>query len=456
MCRVAVVSAVLCVCPAMAAIAAGAERVLTLDEAVSTALTANPQIASARDTRSAATFKVQQARAGYLPSVAAVVGYKRATANSPAPPYISSSGASAAASASSSLSSLVVGREETTSYDNWSASVSLNQTIYDFGRTGGAHDAAAASEQAAAADIRSVEEHVAFSVIQAYFGVLAAQESVKAARETRRQMEKHLELAHAQVAAGVRTRIDVARAQSDVASANLAVLRAENALKNGRLSLESIMGSRTRGDYTVERPAAAAAPAIGDVEQAVKEALERRPEHRSLVEKVRSLEAALRAVRSGYYPSIAANGNLGYSGYELDGMVYNWVLGATATWNFFNGFATQNAAEETRANISAAQSAIRTLEIALRQEIESANLALGEARERMTPAQALLASAKETLELAEARYAAGAGNIVEISDAQAVYTQARYGLIQTEFDIEVARARLLKAVGRVSEGRRTE
>jgi outer membrane protein TolC len=453
MSRVAVVSAVLFACPAIAA-AAGTGRVLTLDEAVSTALKANPQIASARDTRAAATFKVQQARAGYLPSAAAVVGYKRATANSPAPPYISSGGASTAAS--SSLGSLIGGREEMTSYDNWNASVSVNQTIYDFGRTGGTHDAAAAAEQAADADIRTVEEQIAFSVIQAYFGVLAAQESVTAALETRRQMEKHVELAQAQVAAGVRTRIDIARAQSDLSAANLAVVRAENALKSARLGLESAMGARTSGDYAVERPAPSAPPEIGGVEQAVKEALERRPEHKSLVEKVRSLEATLKTVQSGYYPTIAAAGNVGYSGYELDGMVYNWALGATATWNFFSGFATQNAAAETRANIAAAQSAIRTLELAVRQEIEGADLALKEARERMAPARALLASAKETLDLAEARYAAGTGNIVEISDAQAVYTQARFGLIQAELDHEVARARVLKALGRVSEGRKTE
>ncbi len=49
--------------------------------------------------------------------------------------------------------------------------------------------------------------------------------------------------------------------------------------------------------------------------------------------------------------------------------------------------------------------------------------------------------------LAEGRYSAGTGNIVEVTDAQAVLTQAKAGLIQAEYDVEIARAALVKALG---------
>ena len=431
------------------------EKVLTLDQAIASSMRLNPQIVGARESLAASSSKVLEARSGYLPSATAVLAYKRTTLNSPASP-VSGSGnlasitdPTARALAAQLAQQTTASRDSSDNYNNYTASVAVNQTIYDFGRTGGSYDASKAGVESAAADLRSARDAVYLSAVQGFFNVLAMQESLAVANETKKQMEKHLDLAQTQLAAGVRTRIDVTRAQSDLSSASLTVIKAINALAVARANLNNVMGTPDQGDYRVERPAAAAVPAVGSVDEAVKEALKRRPEYQSLREKVRALEGTLVAVKSAYYPALAANGTLTYNGYELGGKVYNWALGATAPWNFFSGLNTQSTVQETEAAIRALQANLANLELGIRLEIESAVYSYREARETMPPSQALLASARETLELSDARYAAGTGNIVEVTDSQALYVQARANLIEAEFNLEVARVKLLKAIEQV-------
>jgi outer membrane protein len=63
-------------------------------------------------------------------------------------------------------------------------------------------------------------------------------------------------------------------------------------------------------------------------------------------------------------------------------------------------------------------------------------------------AKEVATNARERLRLAEARYQAGAGSIIELQDAQVAATTAAGQVVQADFQLSLARAQLLKAVGR--------
>jgi len=54
---------------------------------------------------------------------------------------------------------------------------------------------------------------------------------------------------------------------------------------------------------------------------------------------------------------------------------------------------------------------------------------------------------EQRLRLAEARYQTGVGNAIELGDAQLGVTNAGVQKLQAEFQLGVARAQLLKALG---------
>jgi len=417
-------------------------RVLTLDEALSKAMAANPSITGSRESLSAAGHRVDGSWAGYLPQVVASLGYKRATANSPAVPWIDLSALGAVGGSVKSF----VSHETTDSYNNYSASLSASQTIWDFGRTLGTNRAAVALQDASSADVTTTIQGVRLSVIQAYYGVLATQEVVKAAEETKSQMEKHLAQAQIQADAGVRQRIDVTRSQSDLSSANLALLRARNGAMLAKVNLDAAMGGVGDIDFEVVEPPE---PTVLDVDpdKAVVEALDRRPEYRGLGSRVKAAGAVVTAARSAWFPALAATGGVAWAGYKFSDLPTNWFVGATLNWNLLSGIPANASTEEAKSNQRALQESLRSLEVGIRSEVQSAVLNYREAVQRIEPAKALLESAKQTLALAEGRYAAGAGSIMEVTDAQAVWVQATSGLIGARYDLQTARARLLKAIG---------
>jgi outer membrane protein len=51
------------------------------------------------------------------------------------------------------------------------------------------------------------------------------------------------------------------------------------------------------------------------------------------------------------------------------------------------------------------------------------------------------------LKLAEGRYSAGVGNIIELGDAQLALTNAEMQRIQADYNLATARAHLLRALG---------
>lgn len=422
---------------------ARAEETLTFDAALQTALKGNPALVSAREAHNAATAKANQSYAGYLPQANASIGYNRATANS--------------RPGGSNVATLIPGYQAPGETDEntgtYNAQVSVSQLIYDFGKTGGAYDAAHAEANATSSDALLTAQAVVMNTTQAFFSVLANQEGLQAAREAKRQMEQHLTLADGQVTAGVRPMIDVTRAKVDLANANLTLIRATNQLAIAKSTLNALMGlTADAPTYHVEKPQLSRGLPGVSMADAVAAALAQRPDYQALKLRKEALYGTVRTVRAGYFPALAAAGSLNYvaTDFERQNIVHNWTVGATATWNFFSGFGTTHALDEVDARQRAMEAQLLSLEIQVRNDVETAYLALNEAYERLAPTEAALEASKETLALAEARYQAGAGSIVEVTDAQALFTQAQTNAIQADFDLQVARARLQKAMGEIS------
>jgi outer membrane protein len=429
--------AVISICSVIPQAGRAAESLLTLDEALKRSFDRNPSVTAAQATLEASDNRAYEARAGFLPQANVSASYRRGTLNQePSPTMPSQFGK-------------LLTYKTMDSFDNYAFSLVVNQLIWDFGRTSGTYESAKALRNASSFDLESTKRSLWLAVTQTYFTVLATQELVTAATDTKKQMEKHLELAKAQFEAGIRQRIDVTRATSDLALAQLALVRTANANRLARVALNNAMGAPEYTDYRVERPASSTPLELASLEEAVQEAISHRPETKSQKQKVQAVSEQIQVAKSGWFPAIAANAGLNFTGYHLNNLPYNWGVGLSIAWNIFSGLQTVHAVEEAQANQRTQQALLNSLEINIRAEVESAFLSYREAREKLIPAKALLDSAQETMYLAEGRYGAGTGNIVEVTDAQAVLTQAKAGMIQAEYDIEIARAGLLKALGEV-------
>ena len=114
----------------------------------------------------------------------------------------------------------------------------------------------------------------------------------------------------------------------------------------------------------------------------------------------------------------------------------------------FDGLLTVHRIAEAGANNRVAEANYATLRLRARQDIDNAVYNLNVARDNLRVTDKLLAEAQENFNVAEGRYKAGAGSIIDLTDAQVLLTSAHTQDVQARYDLQIARSTWLRALGR--------
>ena len=424
-----------------------AARVLTLDEAVRTAQAHQPQIHAAQAQVHAGQARLGEAKGGLLPRLDAAAQYQRSTANFALSPTFANSAFASTLKINNALSP-----SDTVNFFTYA--LTATETIYDFGRTFGNIDVAREGEYASRADLETTSQSVLLGVRTAYFNVLAAKELVWVGEETVKNQAKHVQQVQQFVSAGTRPKIDLRSAELSLANAELALLRARNGLDLSKVGLNQAMGVEGPIDYDVDSPPDQSLPEeAAQPDDLMRETLRLRPEYARLESQLRAQEASKRVARSGYFPSLIAQGN--FNGAKVTDSKngdfdwgLNWYVGVGLSWNLFNGLITQNQVQEADAGVDTLTAQKDLLRQSIRADVEAQLLAVAQAKESIKVSDRAVATGEERLKLAEGRYQAGAGDILELDDAQVAYSNAKAQRVAAEYDLATARARLAHALGK--------
>ncbi len=406
---------------------------LTLQEAIKIALSHHPTFLAARGALQVQQARVGEARANFLPQLDLQSDYTRATSNFTPNPQLRGLNQTTTS-------------ESNTSFNNYSASLSLQQRIFDFGKTGAEVESARENLRGSGWNEEASRQTVVVNVKVAYFGLLEARRLVQVDEETVRQFEQHLEQAEGFHRAGTRTRFDVTKSEVDLTNARLDLIKARNAADVALITLANAMGVPDQPIGELEELLTFKKVEISE-DQAIQEALTDRPELLSLSALRRAAEASVRSVQGNYFPVLSGVADYTYRGQDFP-LVWNWDVGLHLTFPIFSGYLTQSQVAEARANLIV----VGANEEALRQnvilEIHQAFSNLREAEERVQTSEVVVRQAEENFDLANGRFQAGVGTSVERTDAQVLLTNAKTSQIQALYDYRVAEAQLLKAIGR--------
>src|SRR5262249_23686105 len=116
----------------------------------------------------------------------------------------------------------------------WQARVDLTQLVWDFGQTTGRYHSAEYLASAQESTQQVTLRQVLLNVRTNYFAAVADKALVQVQRDTLENQQRHLDQVQAFIQVGTRPEIDLAQSKTDVASARLALIRAENAYATGR------------------------------------------------------------------------------------------------------------------------------------------------------------------------------------------------------------------------------
>lgn len=395
---------------------------LTLERCVEIALRNQPNIIAAKSNVFAAESKVGQAESSYYPQVNLSAGYTR---TSPVPSLPARSG--------------------TEAYDDYGVNASLQQNIYDFGKTRLSIKVQEHNLESSRSDLDSATIQTVFNVKEAYYGVLLAERNRDVAADTVKQFEQHLTRAKGFYEAGTKPKFDVTKAEVDLSNSRLNRIKAENAVKIAKATLNNAMGVLGNAEYSIE-DRLEFTPFDITFDTAFSKALGNRPDLRSTVAKRRAAEESVELSTRGYYPSLSGSAEYSRGGQKFP-LQEGWNVGATLTIPLFSGFLTKYQVEEARANLNATGANEDGVRQTVFFEVQQAYLNLKEAQESVPAAQTVVRQAEENLDIANGRYAAGVGSPIEVTDAQVSYITARTAYIKALSDYKVAQAALEKAMG---------
>jgi outer membrane protein TolC len=186
-------------------------------------------------------------------------------------------------------------------------------------------------------------------------------------------------------------------------------------------------------------------PVTLDRARLAEDALRQRPETRQARLNTEAADARLRRAFRDYFPDITDNG---FYGAQRPDMNEIWELNLSLNWSLYDGGSRIARHREARALLDAAQARVKATHLDISREVEQAQGNVVEGEERIQAAQVAVASAQENFRLAQGRFDAGVGTILELTDAQLALTQAQNGEAQALADYRISLARLDRAVGR--------
>jgi outer membrane protein len=336
--------------------------------------------------------------------------------------------------------------------DNYSWDITVSQPLFTGYSLTAAHEISKLGLDSSELEYEIGKLDVVLKVKEAYFSVLEADKGVEVARSAVESLESNVKVARDFYNVGIIPVNDVLKAEVELAKARQNLVEALNGASLARSSFNNILSRPIETPVSLE-DILAYNPSEGEFDYYVNRALEQRPEMKMLEAALSRSEQEIILAKSAYYPEVGLTYSYTRQGDEPDvsgSLVHDsssWDVTAGLTWTLWEWGKTRNAvAEKARAKSELLYDK-QVLEDTIRLEVKSAVLSLEEVEKNIPTTRKALEQAEENLRVNEERYRAQVNTITEVLDAQTLLTRARVDYYRSLYGHNVARARLLRAMG---------
>src|SRR5712692_9051068 len=320
-------------------------------------------------------------------------------------------------------------------------SISLSYLLLDFGTRAGQLQTAEYNLLAANLNQNQVIQDVVLQVEQAYYQLLGLQALESANQQSLKNAEANLDAAKQRREAGLATIGDVYQAETAVAQAQLVLQQTQGQVANAQAQVANAVGLRVNTALMLEPwPAVAPVETISQsVEQLLAQAKTARPDLIAAQAKVRAAQGQVQAAAGQGRPSLSLTAGAGQAHFR-DTTVSESNIGLTLRVPLFTGFRTAYSITQSKAQRDQLLSQVQL-------QVWQAYFNQQTAAVTIKSAGALLRSATQAAQVAQARYRGGVGTILEVLNTQAAEANENVQNNQAQLNWYVGLAQLGHAVG---------
>ncbi|MDH3890217.1 MAG: TolC family protein [candidate division Zixibacteria bacterium] len=399
------------------------ELKLTVEEVRQRVLQSNRGVQSAKEEVNKAKSEIVTARAGAFPEIDLSSYYRRDF--SIAPVFFEADG---------EIQQLKFGFK-----NNFGASISLRQPLWEGGKVFTAYKIAKQYHQYAQVGADRVGAVAVHDGELLLYRAILDEARVAVLKQALKTAEKNLEVVEAHHSQGMVSRFELMRARVERSNLLPRILGAESDVRLSKKRLQSFL------DIDLDQPVALVEPdddtsleSLGALEFFTDTALASRRELKQIDLMVDMTRRAVRVARAGYFPSLAAVSNYSWQSQSDEftlskNEATSFTAGVTLSLPIFDGGVTRGAVGKMKAEHR--QSLINQQELTdqIRLEVEQAYDQLVQAQKMVQIHRETIAQAEEGLRIADLRYQAGEGTLLEVLSAQTVLTDVRTSLAEATF-----------------------
>ena len=341
-----------------------------------------------------------------------------------------------------------------TERNSYSASVSLDQHIYDFGRTGSRIRQAKALQQYYEHNLFNTKNFVIANVHNNYFQLLKALKLRDVYAEAVTHAEENLEYNETMLDVGLKSKAEIYQAKVNLGNQKTALINQLNAIELAKAALNSAMGRNPATPIEIEEDMPQPIFPTYNFEEAVEIALDKNDRLRAIENEVKATEYAIKAAKASFAPSIGARVGYYRDNDELSRVYssnlnedYTATIGAGINLNIFNGLADKTEVERQKLNNQMALEKLNEERRLLITQIRQYFLLLKAFEDIITINEENLQAYEENLRLQQEKRRVGAGTELEVRQAQVDVIQAQETLVGAKHEAKINRAYLEAALG---------
>ena len=410
------------------------QEILTLDEAIKTALQNNYSINVARNEAEIAANNSAIGNAGMLPSLDASGSYSESVNNT--------------------RQEFFDGRR--TNRDNaesttLTAGVSLNWTIFDGLRMFASLDRLKALRETGELNFKSEVENNISGLIITYYEVVRLKEVLEVIQTNILISEERVKIAGDKLEVGSGSRFDLRQAQVDLNEDKSSLLREELNLSQAEILLSTLLGVEITTDFNV-------IDTINYNEDLIFEDIflttkEKNSQLRIAEENKTVSELDINLARSEIFPWISLNAGYNFTKSESEaGLLhinrnYGFNYGITASLNIFNGLNTYRNMENAEISFMNNELLYEKIEKDVEADLHNAFNRYENNRRIVVLEKQNLIAAEENLDIALERLRLGNITPLEFRETQINLFNAKSSLVTAQFEAKSAETELLRLSG---------
>jgi outer membrane protein TolC len=298
---------------------------------------------------------------------------------------------------------------------------------------------------------RDVREMVVLAVCGAYLQVISTRERVKSAHAQLDTATALFQQTQQKRSVGLVPQIDVDRSEVEELTQQQRVISLENEVAKQKIILARMTGLPPSDEYDISDDVPFLAAPDLSLNDALKQAFERRTDMKAAEAQIHAAEHTLAAARDERLPSLTVNGNYGEIGTNPSQVHTTYFGAATLNVPIWLGGRTEGEITEAKASLAQRRAELEDTRSQVESDVRNAFLDLRAATSQVEVARRNLQVTRETLDLTRQRFDAGVTDNVEVVQAQESLTSAELDIINSVYAHNVAKLSLARSIASAAD-----